>query len=418
MKTVHLHVRHGGRTTTLVFSRFPVRIGREAALARCLAFPFVSRSHAVLVLRAGRLWLRDLGSKGGTFVQNSAVRLDPAHFVDLEKVGWEFQIGRLALRAELRDDGTKTPGDGTGAAHDDDDDPNGTNETRALRPRGNATEAYGQAGYDPSALHEQAIRADLADVLARFRAARVELEACVHDTERDPDAPGRIEALRALGVLGNDDDDRRSTDPPPSAPTHQEAETAMRALQELAAFYVPYAPPLVDATTVRTFHHRLERTLRLLFDGFAALRFVYRAEDHRTMRGPARGIDVGAKLLDWTSKDDALGAFEIEIVEMIQHHARLTTDVTAGISKLLVELDPDRIEQGGDRSWFRALQYRRFWDTYRYRYQRLTSDAPSLFGARFGGVRKALGAASSVRERPESERSIELATTGATPVAT
>lgn len=399
MKTVHLHVRYGGRTSTLVFSRFPIRIGREEPSECRLAFRFVSRSHAVLVLRGGRLWLRDLGSKGGTFVHNSAVRLDPANFVDLEKVDWEFQIGRLSLRAELLDDGTQTPGAGTSAAREEDEDPNGTNETRAHARAGNATQAYGRAGFDPGALHQQAVRADLADVLARFRSARAELEACVRDTACDLGASGRAEALQALGALPVDDDegDRRSTQPPPSTPTHQEAETAIRALQELAAYYVPYAPPLINATTVASFHRRLERALRLVFDGFAALRFVYRAEDQRTRSGPARGIDVGARLLDWTSNDDALDAFEAEIVEMIQHHARLTNDVAAGVAKLLAELDPDHIERDSARTWLHAFQYRRFWETYRYRHHRLTSEAfvASLFGARFGSVQSALGAPSS-----------------------
>lgn len=418
MKTVHLHVRHGGRTTTLVFARFPVRIGREEPSECRLAFPFVSRSHAVLVLRGSHLWLRDLGSKGGTFVHNGTVRIDPTKYVDLDRVGGEFQIGRLWLRAEIRDDGVKTPSDGTSAACDD-DDPNGTQETRSLARDGNATRGYQGAGVDPRALEAQAIRADLADVLVRFRAARAELEACVRDTAHDPCSPVRIEAIEALGSLPPDDDEsRRSTAPPPSAPQIHETEVAMRVLQEIAAYYVPYAPPLVDVATVTAFGERLERVFRLLVDSFAALRFVYRAEDDGSRPRPARGIDVGARLLDWTADGEALGAFEAEVVEMIRHHARLTEDVSAGIAKLIAELDPDRIERDGPRTWLRPLQYRRYWDMFRYRHGRLANDASltSLFGARFRGVRRALGAVPS--PRADDDRRHALTATGATPVAT
>jgi predicted component of type VI protein secretion system len=421
MTTVHLHVRNGARTTTLVFSRFPIRIGREPPCECRLAFPFVSRSHAVLALEGGRLVLRDLGSKGGTFVRDNTMLVDPANFVDLEKVGWEFQIGRLSLRADVLVGAAQTPGGGLSAARDDAGDPDGTNETRARCVGDNATRAYGRAGFDPGALHEQAVRADLADVLARYRSARAELEACVRDTAHDLCAPGRAEALQALGnsPLENDGD-RRSTEPPPPNPVHQNAEVALRALQDLAAHYVPYAPPLIDAATIASFSCRLERALRLVFDGVAALRFVYRAEDHPARDGHAQGIDIGARLLDWTATDDPLGAFEAEIIEMIQHHARLTNDVSAGIAKLLAELDPEQMERAGSPTWPRGFQYRRFWETYRYRHHRLTSDASvaSLFGPRFGGVRIALGAASSARDRRPGDDAVDMTAAVQTPIRT
>ena len=407
MKTVHLHVRHSGRTTTLVFPRFPIRIGREAPCECRLAFQFVSRAHATLELHGGRLMLRDIGSRGGTFVRNHAVRLEQGEYVDLENVGWEFQIGRLWIRAQLLDDGTQTPGTGTSAASArDQDDPNGTNETRAYCPPDNATRAYDGAGYEPSVLHEQAVRAELADLLARYRAARAELEACVRDTACAPETPGRAEAILALGSPSTDSgDERRSTmPPPPSTPARHEMEIALRGLQELASFYIPYAPPLVDGATVTRFHRRLDLTLRVMCDGFAALRFIQRPDEQRTLRASGTGIDVGARLLDWTSSDDALALFEAEIVEMIRHRARLEHDVSSGIAKLFGELDPDRIESAGGRSWLRAFQYRRFWETYRYRHHRLSSEdsLASLFGPRVRGIQRSL-CGSPERSRGDSD---------------
>jgi pSer/pThr/pTyr-binding forkhead associated (FHA) protein len=68
MKTLSLHITNGTQTTRLLFSRFPVRIGREAPSECVLDFPFVSKCHARIELHGDALVLRDAGSRNGTFV--------------------------------------------------------------------------------------------------------------------------------------------------------------------------------------------------------------------------------------------------------------------------------------------------------------------------------------------------------------
>jgi len=72
-------------------------IGRHAACDLRVASDLVSRRHCLLVLRAGQVWVRDLGSANGTFL--NSVRLAPYDDVPLER-GQELAIGPLRLVVE------------------------------------------------------------------------------------------------------------------------------------------------------------------------------------------------------------------------------------------------------------------------------------------------------------------------------
>lgn len=82
----------------LLLNTFPVLIGRQAGLTLADASANLSRYHAELILRGGRLMLRDLGSRNGTFVNRQRIEGereiaagDVLHFADAE-----FRLGRLA----------------------------------------------------------------------------------------------------------------------------------------------------------------------------------------------------------------------------------------------------------------------------------------------------------------------------------
>jgi predicted component of type VI protein secretion system len=105
MRTLRLHIQDGARSATLRFSRFPILVGRDPNAECRLEFPTVSRHHARIDLRNGRLTLCDQGSLVGTWVHNRSCRLPACAIVDFESVGNEFSIGELHLRAELRDVG-------------------------------------------------------------------------------------------------------------------------------------------------------------------------------------------------------------------------------------------------------------------------------------------------------------------------
>src|ERR1700722_860019 len=100
VKTLRLLVTDGLETTRLFFTRFPVRIGREAPCECVLAYPFVSKLHALLDVHTDTLVLRDAGSHNGTFVRDGTERVS-TEFVELSNAGGEFRIGALRLRAAL-----------------------------------------------------------------------------------------------------------------------------------------------------------------------------------------------------------------------------------------------------------------------------------------------------------------------------
>jgi hypothetical protein len=104
MMTLTLHVRGpDGSSGTHAFSEFPVRIGRLRSAELVMGFAFVSRHHARLELRDGRLQLCDEGSRHGTWVRDATERLPKGQLVDLGELDNEFRIGAYCLRAELRE---------------------------------------------------------------------------------------------------------------------------------------------------------------------------------------------------------------------------------------------------------------------------------------------------------------------------
>ena len=77
-----------------------VRIGRAESNEIRLDYRFVSRSHARIEWREDRLWLRDEGSRQGTWVDHGRVRIASDTWIDLATVEHEFRIGILSLRVE------------------------------------------------------------------------------------------------------------------------------------------------------------------------------------------------------------------------------------------------------------------------------------------------------------------------------
>lgn len=92
----------------LPLTSFPVLVGRQEGLALAGASPNMSRYHAEIVDRGGRLYVRDLGSKNGTFVNHERLESERAleegdvvHFADAE-----FRLGRAAERPPGADTAT------------------------------------------------------------------------------------------------------------------------------------------------------------------------------------------------------------------------------------------------------------------------------------------------------------------------
>jgi EAL domain-containing protein (putative c-di-GMP-specific phosphodiesterase class I) len=91
-------VEGGRQLRRIALQPLPFRVGRLPGLALSLASESVSKEHADLVLRSGALYVRDLGSKNGTFVNSERVgeaalrEGDIVHFAQVE-----FRVGRQEI---------------------------------------------------------------------------------------------------------------------------------------------------------------------------------------------------------------------------------------------------------------------------------------------------------------------------------
>jgi len=91
-------VEGGRQLRRIAVHPLPFRVGRLHGLSLCLASESVSKEHAEIESREGVLWVRDLGSKNGTFVNSERVgeaRLREGDIVHFAQV--EFRVGRQEL---------------------------------------------------------------------------------------------------------------------------------------------------------------------------------------------------------------------------------------------------------------------------------------------------------------------------------
>jgi len=379
MKTLLLHVSDGPRTTTLEFRSFPVRLGRDPAAHCRLEFPFVSRRHARIDLREGRLTVSDEGSRMGTWVDGGARRLEPGAAVDLESTGNEMCIGLLVVRAEVRDEP-----DAVDAQAGDTDV--GTNVR---------TSYYADANIDPSALDAGALEEALVEALAEhLRASQVladvlrqaatcgpaQIERLARlVVESDPEWDGHA-AVRQFVALSGLRPESRRTDA-----------TALRVLQEFSSYYVPYAPPLSGTEAVMSFLARLDTVLGVLLEGTASLRYGYQCEAGSLPPGVPNREDLAAGLLDWTNNGGAVERLRRDFTRMLVHHSRLVGEATVGLARILERLTPSSIEaEPRCRSKWGPWRYKARWLEFVRRVQVLERMRESALGPTFSNAAKAL----------------------------
>ncbi len=82
---------------TVDVSKMPFRIGRRPDLELSVGSPVVSSTHAVIEEKGGALWLRDLGSTNGTFVNNEQVAGETL----LAEGDW-LELGDISLQLGVR----------------------------------------------------------------------------------------------------------------------------------------------------------------------------------------------------------------------------------------------------------------------------------------------------------------------------
>jgi CheY-like chemotaxis protein len=104
MHQLYLDVAHEDghdkfRPVSLVVTRFPFIVGRHADCDRRLDLPFISRHHCRFLLRDGAVWVEDLASHNGTYVNGE--RIAEARPL---RDGDRLAIGHLPFRVRLPED--------------------------------------------------------------------------------------------------------------------------------------------------------------------------------------------------------------------------------------------------------------------------------------------------------------------------
>ncbi len=91
-------VEGGRQLRRIALAQLPFRVGRLPDLDLPLASDSVSKEHAEIFLRGSSLWVRDLGSKNGTLVNNERVTEASLHEGDiLHFAQVEFRVGRQEI---------------------------------------------------------------------------------------------------------------------------------------------------------------------------------------------------------------------------------------------------------------------------------------------------------------------------------
>jgi hypothetical protein len=390
MLQVRLHIEQAGAVTTLLFPGLPVSIGRGPESECCLAFPFVSRKHARLDLVDGRVVLRDEGSRRGTWVVGASKRLAPGETVDLLSVGSEFFIStELRIRVELQQ---IEIGDAASSSHET------TSAAGAV-----ATSYYADANIDPLALDADVVERSLMEAIEEHhRATRALAEVLRQATacdsthvqrfarmlvSADPEWDGHA-AIRQFVTMSG-------VVPEPS----RVDTTALRALQELAASYVPYAPPLTGVEAVVEFATRLDQVLLLLIDGVAAMRYATdRETGTQAPRAPWRS-DFATGLLDWTNDGALVKRLRDELAFMLGHHRRLVDEVTTRLAGILQHLNPAAIEDHCAAAHWPGRR-RALWREFERRHAMLVRLRERALGPVFGAVARALNGRERAEEPP------------------
>jgi type VI secretion system protein ImpI len=378
-----------------VFSRLPVRIGRNALNDLLLEQNFVSQFHAVLELQGGQLALRDLGSTNGTLLKGG--RVPPNQSVFLANHGFEFAILNLVFRIYSPTEEAPAP-------------------SAPQRPL-SATSMFRAVADDQ--LRDQALLLRLAPRIAALRepleTAKKSIDALLHLTnttlgEIPPEARGgfvrqivallpSIEYEPRFRAMLADHGVALHADPKTSP-----QELALSAVREMAIHYLPSVGAPNNAEEVAQFISKLNETINVFLKCFVPLKDGYRQfETEFALRQPQRGAadpqaavetardadELAMRLLDWRDTSfEASRAVESVFADIMIHQVAMLNGVMMGVKSLLFELSPSEIERVANDPKHKAglLQghHRALWKVYEQRHGDLADDQKRLFSVLFG----------------------------------
>jgi type VI secretion system protein ImpI len=396
--------RQDGTCFDRVFSRFPVRIGRNALNDLVVEDGFVSQFHLVLENHSDRLWLRDLGSTNGT--QLAGLGRAPANqLVDLAAHGFEFSIVSLDFRTYTA--------------------PIETAQQEAGSRRRLGVSRYLEA-VDPSLLAPAAALAQTVpleqqhrETITRYRSMWSDLFRSIHDSLNAMPAAARASALaqltREFPSLAHEPDFERlrkeygaaeggSASSAAAGGSGQIEGVALQGIREIAQELCPNLMVLDSVDEVVRFLERLQQVLEIFLRSFVPLRDGYRQfETDMALRrlgpGSQAPIDVAQNhqelarlLLDWRQPAaDGPGRIESTLADLMIHQVALLNGVMTGVRSMLFELSPAELERKAEDPHFNPggmgigpYRFKSLWKAYEKAHGDLAGEDGQVFSVLFG----------------------------------
>jgi type VI secretion system protein ImpI len=414
-----LRVQTAAGLTDRSFVRLPVFIGRKVAEGHCtIEDRSASKLHASVDVREGQLWVRDAGSKNGTFAYGR--RLDPDRWTSLGSIDRpiEFQIGGTTFSAQVVQ-AAASIGPNTLSGH-----LKGFQAVPvtvrmgqgggAVMPRQWNTVIAGPSHepiHEASAGRAASVGSVVDSLVPTCRDALLGMAALPqiigHAIEGAPFSDRTkicVELLRLYPQLADHPAVREifQRNGIVLSPLEQGSTTsasALRAMTDLAIWYTGRQVELANSGEVSAFAHRLQTTLDDFLLGYIPLLAgLNKFEDQMAIRGPdsaaappPSAAELASSLLDW-KRDDALPRANLRssLAELMMHQVALLRGVMRGVKALLTELSPGVIEEALERETSpRGALGRMFsrpdpWTVYKRRHSDLADEENERFRLLFG----------------------------------
>lgn len=393
--------RLDGTTYSRVFSRLPVRIGRNALNDLQLTEGFVSQFHLVLEQQDNRLLLRDLGSTNGTQLKGIG-RAQPNQYVDLASCGFEFSIVSLDFRTYT-------------ASVESMPEP-----LSAQRPRLGVTSMLNRAG--AKQLIEDASVARISTsqrgLYTAYRAAWSELVRSLDQEVSGLPPPARTKVVEQLAqefdALNREPDfqalktrygvAQAQVGQAQPRDNRQIESVALEATRELAFDFCPRAGALESVDDLVRFFERVQLVLDVFLRSFINMREGQRQfESEMAVRrhsgapqSPAEAAqtlqDLSQALLDW-HHDGNEGIVHVEntLADLMIHQVALLSGVMSGVRTLLHELSPLEIEKKASDKRFNPegvglgpFRYKSLWKTLEKVHSDFMGEDKQVFSILFG----------------------------------
>jgi type VI secretion system protein ImpI len=407
MVGLYLQVSNGQTSFERPFMRVPVMVGRSAKAARCvIQNPQVSKLHACIDVQGGTIRVRDVGSTNGTYVRGR--RLIPNRWVCARAVEEpvELRIGDCRITASVYRDDTTDLGVSSFAELAD-EIPNPTSK-KPVAPVHVATPA--RLAQEPTVRVEAMaasgtfeIRASALRLAVGYANALSGMEAFYEALGKElesapPEARVPIcrDLVSAHASLAEDPRARAVLERygwrASSATVASLTAAALAAMQELASRYVVPCRTLATPTEVMAFKDKLRATLDEFFLAYPPLvegksrfeqQLAIQPDPGPTL--PSSPAQLAATLLDWVGNSDGVyQRLRASFAELMMHEVAILNGVQSGVTALLTELSPTRIEKAAGANRCGLFSRADPWTVYKRRYGDLADEENERFRLLFG----------------------------------